>query len=112
MSDPLWPLEPSTEAKHRLYKGYLDGWWPVMLQQNQATGYLRRRVTYVDAFAGPGRYEGGEEGSPLFVLDGLLNHHAVERMHLSRDRVRLVFIEKRRDRMTTCCRNLRESLVT
>lgn len=108
MSDTLWPLEPSTEAKHRLYRRYLDGWWPVMLQQSHATGYLRERVTYVDAFAGPGRYECGEEGSPLFALDGLLNHDAVERMHLSRERVRLVFIEKRRDR----CEHLVDELTS
>ena len=94
----LWPLEPATQAKHRLYKRYLDGWWPIMLQPSPQTGYLRPRVTYVDAFAGPGRYEGGEEGTPVFVLDRLLNHEAAGRMGLSRERVRLVFIEKRHDR--------------
>jgi three-Cys-motif partner protein len=84
----LWRLEPSTEAKHRLYKRYLDAWWPIMLQQSWV-----RRVTYVDAFAGPGEYHAGEEGSPVFALDRLLNHAAAERMNLSRDRVRLGFIE-------------------
>lgn len=96
--DTLWPLEPATEAKHRLYKRYLDGWWPKMLQPLPPNGWRRSRVTYVDAFAGPGRYASGEEGSPLFVLQRLLNHAAVERMKLSRERVHLVFIEKRRDR--------------
>lgn len=86
--DVLWPLEPSTEAKHRLYKRYLDAWWPIMLQQPWVD-----RVTYVDAFAGPGEYAGGEEGSPSFALDRLLNHVAVNRMNLSRQRVRLIFIE-------------------
>jgi three-Cys-motif partner protein len=55
-------------------------------------------VTYLDAFAGPGRYAGGEEGSPVFALRRLLNHVAEYRMHLSRERVRLLFMEKRRDR--------------
>jgi three-Cys-motif partner protein len=89
----LWPLEPSTEAKHRLYKRYLDAWWPIMLQQPCV-----QRVTYVDAFAGPGEYEGGDEGSPVFALDRLLNHAAVGRMNLSPDRVRLGFIEDDRCR--------------
>ena len=47
------PLEPATEAKHRLYKRYLDAWFPIFLQQAWV-----ERVTYVDAFAGPGEYEG------------------------------------------------------
>ncbi|MGB8257408.1 MAG: three-Cys-motif partner protein TcmP [Pseudonocardiaceae bacterium] len=93
----LWELEPATAAKHRLYKRYMDAWWPILLQPSRS-GYRRPRVTYVDAFAGPGVYLGGEEGSPVFVLDRLLHHTAVSRMQLSRQRVRLVFVEKRRDR--------------
>lgn len=97
MTDVLWELEPATAAKHQLYKRYLDAWWPIMLQPGR-TGHRQRRVTYLDAFAGPGRYSGGEEGSPIFVLDRLLNHTAVERMQLSRERVRLVFIERHKAR--------------
>jgi three-Cys-motif partner protein len=96
--DVLWPLEPATAAKHRLYKRYLDAWWPIMLQPSPYDGRLRPRVTYLDAFAGPGRYEGGEEGSPVFALGRLLDHDAVERMRLSRERVRLLFMEKSRGR--------------
>lgn len=94
----LWPLEPATDAKHQLYKRYLDAWWPILLQPSPQDGRLRPRVTYLDAFAGPGRYEGGEEGSPVFALGRLLRHDAADRMHLSRERVRLLFMEKRRDR--------------
>lgn len=93
----LWPLEPATAAKHRLYRRYLDAWWPKMLQPGPR-GYRRRRVTYVDAFAGPGKYEDGEHGSPVFVLERLLNHDAVDRMELSQNRVCLVFVEKDRAR--------------
>lgn len=95
--DVLWPLEPATAAKHRLYKRYLDAWWPIMLQPN-AKGFQWPQVTYVDAFAGPGCYKGGEEGSPVFVLGKLLHHPLVRRMGLSRERVHLVFIEKMRGR--------------
>ncbi|MFT9671187.1 three-Cys-motif partner protein TcmP [Streptomyces rhizosphaericola] len=87
-------LEPATAAKHRLYQRYLDAWWPILLQTNQRTQYAFPRVTLLDAFAGPGRYEGKEPGSPVFILDRLLNHHAVERMNPSRSRVHLVFIER------------------
>jgi three-Cys-motif partner protein len=101
-AEVLWELTPATDAKHRLYKRYLDAWWPIMLQRS-VRGFLRRRVTYLDAFAGPGRYLGGEEGSPLFALGRLLDHDAAERMFLSRERVSLVFMEKdrRRDDATT-----------
>jgi three-Cys-motif partner protein len=97
-ADILWPLEPATAAKHRLYKRYLDAWWPILLQQRSRDRWMWPRVTYLDAFAGPGRYLGGEEGSPVFALQKLLRHDAAERMHLSRDRVRLLFMEKRSDR--------------
>jgi three-Cys-motif partner protein len=97
----LWPLEPATEAKHRLYKRYFDAWWPIMLQPGRWS-----RVTLLDAFAGPGRYEGGEDGSPVFALHRLLNHTRVQHMGLSRQRVQLVFIEKQRDR----CEHLRRVL--
>jgi three-Cys-motif partner protein len=78
----LWRLEPATAAKHRLYKTYLDAWWPIMLQPVPPRGYLRPHITYADAFAGPGRYLDGEEGSPIFALGRLLNHSAFDRMRL------------------------------
>src|SRR5262249_32014597 len=85
-------------------KRYLDAWWPILLQPSR--GYIRPRVTYLDAFAGPGKYTGEEEGSPVFALRRLLGHAAVERMNLSRDRVRLLFMEKRRDRFDSLCGEL------
>lgn len=90
----LWKLEPATAAKHRLYQRYLDAWWPILLQTSQRTGFAFPRVTLLDAFAGPGRYEDGEPGSPVFILDRLLHHDAVARMNLRRERVHLVFIER------------------
>lgn len=96
--DTLWELEPATEAKHRLYKRYLSEWWPKLLLPSRVGGYRQKRVTYLDAFAGPGEYKGGEPGSPVFALDDLLHHGSVRQMRLSRDRVRLLFMEKRQDR--------------
>lgn len=94
----LWELQPATAAKHQLYKRYLDAWWPILLQASNRDGPLWRRVTYLDAFAGPGRYEKGEEGSPVFALGRLLGHDAATRMGLTRERVRLLFLEKDGDR--------------
>ena len=53
-----------------------------------------RRIVIVDAFAGPGRYLGGEEGSRLILLDAYLNHYY--RRHMTSEIVYL-FIGERRD---------------
>lgn len=94
----LWKLEAATAAKHQLYKRYLDAWWPIMLQPIQPSGDERPRVTYVDAFAGPGLYKDDEDGSPIFAIDRLLNHTALSRMNLNRDRVTMLFIERDKSR--------------
>jgi three-Cys-motif partner protein len=68
----------------------------LLLQPSPRTGRSWPNVTFLDAFAGPGRYEAGEAGSPVLNLRGLLNHPLVDRMGLSRQRVQLVFVEKDR----------------
>jgi three-Cys-motif partner protein len=104
----LWALEPATEAKHRLYRSYLDAWWPILLQDSGRDGYRRPRVTYVDAFAGPGEYKGGEDGSPVFVLRRLLEHSRRNAMHLSRDRVHMLFVERDAARFAHLAKTLGE----
>jgi three-Cys-motif partner protein len=104
----LWKLEPATAAKHQLYKRYLDAWWPIMLQPLPPSGYERPRVTYVDAFAGPGIYELGEDGSPIFAIDRLLKHTAFPRMNVTRDRVTMLFIERDASR----CEHLLQLIVS
>lgn len=63
----VWPKPDHTDAKHRILKAYLSGWYPIL-------GRWSGRVIYLDAFAGPGVYAGGEPGSPIIALDTLLNH--------------------------------------
>jgi three-Cys-motif partner protein len=83
MPEPvLWPLDDHTRAKHGVLKAYLGAWLPVMGQQ--ALKFRGRqeppRLLLVDGFCGPGRYETGEDGSPLIMLKTLLEHDAFERM--------------------------------
>lgn len=99
--DVLWPLEAATEAKHRLYQRYLDAWFPILLQTTWV-----KRVTYIDAFAGPGEYKGGEDGSPTFALRNLLNHDRRHLMNLTRERVTMIFIEAERPRYEHLCAHL------
>lgn len=63
----IWKMEPHTAAKHQILQGYLAAWFPIMSKYN-------KRLVYIDGFAGPGVYEGGESGSPIVSLKTFLDH--------------------------------------
>jgi three-Cys-motif partner protein len=63
----IWQIEPHTQAKHVILRSYLGAWFPILNKYNG-------RIIYIDGFAGPGEYEGGEMGSPLIALDVAINH--------------------------------------
>ena len=71
-SDPLWPLKRHTQAKHQILRWYLDAWLPIL----GGGRWARDDLVLIDGFAGPGRYSGGEKGSPLIMLDAYLEHEA------------------------------------
>lgn len=96
----LWPLDSHTAAKHRVLRAYLDGWLPVLGHQAQRAvsyGDDQPRLLLVDGFAGPGRYETGEPGSPLIMLDALLSHQSFE--ELRNVQFTFFFIEHDEDRV-------------
>ena len=84
--ETIWAIEPHTSAKHQILRKYLDAWLPIL-------GTYNKRVVYVDGFAGPGRYTGGEPGSPIVALEAALTHQAKLPSELV-----FLFIEKERDR--------------
>jgi three-Cys-motif partner protein len=65
--DTIWALEDHTAAKHRILRGYLEAWLPIM-------GSWCPRLVLVDGFAGPGIYAKGEPGSPIHMLNAYLEH--------------------------------------
>jgi three-Cys-motif partner protein len=76
-------LDDHTRAKHRVLRAYLDAWLPVMGQQAARIGRPSGdppRLLLVDGFAGPGRYSTGEPGSPLIMIEALVEHEALARM--------------------------------
>jgi three-Cys-motif partner protein len=81
---------PHTEAKHRLLRGYLDAWIPIL---GQARGWRppATDLVLVDGFAGPGRYTDGSDGSPLIMVKSYLDHAARSRLDQN---VWFFFIEK------------------
>jgi three-Cys-motif partner protein len=65
--DTIWPIEPHTAKKHEILRRYFQAWLPILARHNP-------RLLYIDAFAGPGEYSGGEDGSPLVILKAARDH--------------------------------------
>jgi three-Cys-motif partner protein len=87
IKETVWSIEPYTKAKHQILEEYLKAWYPILLR-------WQGRVLYLDGFAGPGVYSGGEEGSPLIALRTALTHKFAERF----GEIVFIFIEKNPDR--------------
>jgi three-Cys-motif partner protein len=83
-STTVWQLDPHTRAKHEILKRYLEAWTAIL----GGSGFPV--IAYVDGFAGPGRYAGGEDGSPVIALKAALQHR--ERI---RAELRFLFIEEK-----------------
>jgi three-Cys-motif partner protein len=83
----VWDIEPHTRAKHEILRRYLQAWIPILSQG----GFPQ--VCYIDGFAGPGRYAGGEDGSPVIALRSALEHSADIKAN-----VEFFFVEIRADR--------------
>jgi three-Cys-motif partner protein len=80
----LWSLDPHSRAKHAILRRYLHAWTPILTRGGFGT------IAYIDGFAGPGRYDGGEDGSPLIALKAALS----QRAHIT-GKVLFLFVEER-----------------
>lgn len=81
-----WKRHGRTEAKHRVLVEYLGAWIPIWGQQRWV-----HDLVLIDGFAGPGRYGGGEPGSPLLMLDAFEAHRDRDRLDVT---AHFFFIEK------------------
>jgi len=98
LNDTLWPIERHTAAKHEILRKYLDAWLPIL-------GMYNKRLLYIDGFAGPGEYTGGEPGSPIIALEAAIAHVG----SISGELI-LMFVEERADRvahLNSCIAKLR-----
>ena len=90
--DPIiWPLDPHGKVKHLILQRHLDAWLPIMTRSFP-------RLLYVDGFAGPGVYEGGEPGSPIIALRAAIFNRAL-RTKAPDCELDFLFIEERADRV-------------
>jgi three-Cys-motif partner protein len=92
--ETIWDLQPHTAAKHQILRRYLDAWFPILAKYNS-------RIVYVDGFSGPGRYSGGEPGSPIIALESARTHRA----NLAGELV-FLFVEERQDRIDNLNREI------
>ncbi len=70
-NDVIWKADPHTLTKIEILGRYLGAWYGIL-------GNTYGRVFYIDAFAGPGEYQGGIDGSPIVALDKALNHASLK----------------------------------
>ncbi|MBI4526588.1 MAG: three-Cys-motif partner protein TcmP [Deltaproteobacteria bacterium] len=70
---------------------HLDAWLPIMTRSF-------RKLLYVDGFAGPGVYEGGEPGSPIIALRAAILNRALRNKPPDCE-LGFLFIEERVDRV-------------
>jgi three-Cys-motif partner protein len=102
MSDNInvtWQIEPHTEAKHDILRYYLGAWFPIL-----ATA--QRRLIYIDGFAGPGEYDGGEDGSPIIALKAASDHVLKDKLQRVGMQLVFFFIEKDEARFQNLQRRL------
>ena len=83
----VWPMTPHTQAKHEILRRYLEAWFPILSS-------FSGRIIYLDGFAGPGVYLGGEVGSPVIALQTAVDH--ILRSHFQE--ITFFFIEKEPER--------------
>lgn len=86
-SETLWEIEPHTKAKHEILQRYLSAWFPIL-------GSKIPRIVYIDGFCGPGRYLGGEDGSPIVALK-----EAMKQPVLANSEVSFLFIDSSEERI-------------
>jgi three-Cys-motif partner protein len=87
--------EPHTEAKHKILDRYLKAWFPIL-------GSANKRIIYLDGFAGPGEYYGGEDGSPIIALKIAKDHKLRDHRLLQNTDIIFYFIDKNK----TYCEHL------
>ena len=87
MTSKLPPIQPHTQAKHEILRYYVNQWFPIL-------GSTQTSLRYIDGFAGPGDYEGGEPGSPIIVLRVIEQHQQFAKFSKAGNSFEFLFVEK------------------
>ncbi|MFG1832971.1 three-Cys-motif partner protein TcmP [Micromonospora chersina] len=95
--DTLWRSQPRVLIKHQVYRHYLQCWMGKICRSFE-------QASIVDAFAGPGQYSDGPDGSPLVIAKTFLEHSAFSQFNT----LRFICNEKREDRREHLTRKMKE----
>lgn len=95
----VWAIEPHTKAKHEILSYYLRGWFPILASVPQ-------RMLYIDGFAGPGEYIGGQDGSPILALKVALEHRLIHKFQSPGAELVFIFVESDKARWENLERRL------
>ena len=87
MKSRLPPIEPHTRAKHEILRYHLDEWFPIL-------GRFHKSLRYIDGFAGPGEYQGGEPGSPVIALRAVKRHNKYAAFATEGKVIEFLFVDK------------------
>lgn len=91
-SSTKWEIEPHTAAKHVILRNYLRAWFPIM-------GRYNGRILFLDGYAGPGEYEGGQDGSPIIAIkEALTFFEACEKHKWIKPEIVFIFVEEEEER--------------
>ena len=89
LSSTLPPIQEHTRAKHNILEYHIKEWFPIL-------GRSHKTLRYIDGFAGPGEYEGGDRGSPIVALETIRWHSFYEAFSKQDKTVQFLFVEKNR----------------
>jgi hypothetical protein len=85
----IWPAEPHTIAKIVILRSYLNAWFRIL-----GRGKRNQTILYMDGFAGPGRYNNEEDGSPVAALQAAQAAITEMGAGLNAKKIHCAFIEK------------------
>lgn len=85
----VWPASPHTLAKIAILHSYLEKWFSII-----GSRFTARDLWYLDGFAGPGEYEGGQDGSPIAAIKAANSALVQSKGRWKAGRIRCVFIEE------------------
>jgi three-Cys-motif partner protein len=86
--ETVWSIDSHTRAKHDILRRYLGAWFGIL-------GSRFPRIVYMDGFCGPGRYSGGELGSPIVAIKEAL----AQAKRIGQCEVVFLFSDERADRI-------------
>lgn len=86
--DTLWSAPEHTLAKIAILRAYLQAWFTILGTT------VPKDMLYIDGFAGPGSYRGGEDGSPIVAVRAANDARAAADTWWKAKTIRMIFVER------------------